>query len=694
MTNGDRKSKSIKRTLLIGMVGLAVSVSTLSGIVTGTILYNNSCANMKNEVALASKAYSQNVQTKIYQYTMSMRQIASNDTITANSMVAVNIFSTKKRLAEEHGFLNVHTADATGQTDVDGLNVKDEEFFKQAMNGNIYISSPMQSKFSSDLVLYAAAKVNNTTTFDGIAFAEISADTFSSMMDNATIGATGYSFITDKNGTIIAHKDRSYVEKNVNYIDMAKKDGSYAEIASVVQDMVAGKSGVCTITLDGQKQYIQYVPIPDTDGLSIAVAAKTDEMMQHFRTSIFITIGITLLFIVVSLLIAFKISGHIANPITRLVKRIELLSEGDLHSTVPMLETKDEIGVLSKSFAGTVDTLNGYISEISYILNSLANGDCTVETKLHYKGDFAEINTALNKIILNLSDMFSNINNSAILVATGAEQVSGSSQALSQGATEQASAIEQLSASIAEVAQKVNTNADNAASANRLSLEASSQVSRGNEQMEQMVTAMSEISQSSSQIGKIIKAIEDIAFQTNILALNAAVEAARAGQAGRGFAVVADEVRNLANRSAQAAKSTTVLIESSIRSVENGKKIADETAEAIHEAIESVKKVSDLIGEISEASSEQASFINQITLGVNQISAVVQTNSATSEQSAATSEELSKQAKRLKDMMARFKLKDSPDSQSSSAPGDSFQYEEEAPAIPASTPVDDTGKYL
>jgi methyl-accepting chemotaxis protein len=694
MTKGDQKSKSIKRTLLIGMVGLAVSVSALSGIVTGTILYNNSYNNMQNEVALASKAYSQNVQSKIYQYTMSMRQISTNDTITANSQFAVNIFTTKKNLAEQHGFVSIHTADATGKTDVDGLNVKDEEFFKQAMNGKVYISSPMKSKTSSDLVLYAAAKVNNTSTFDGIVFADISADTFSSMVDNATIGSTGYSFITDKNGTIIAHKDRSYVEKSVNYIETAKKDGAYAEIASVVKDMVAGKSGVRTITLDGQKQYIQYVPIADTDGLSIAVAAKTDEMMRQFRTSIFLTIGITLLFIIVSLLIAFKISGHIANPITGLVNRIQLLSEGDLHSTVPMLETKDEIGVLSKSFAGTVDTLNGYISEISFILNSLANGDCTVETQLDYKGDFAEINTALNKIILNLSDMFSDINNSAIQVATGAEQVSSSSQALSQGATEQASSIEQLSASITEIAQKVNKNAANAEAANQLSREASSQVMHGNEQMEQMVTAMSEISQSSSQIGKIIKTIEDIAFQTNILALNAAVEAARAGEAGKGFAVVADEVRNLAGKSAQAAKSTTSLIEGSIRSVENGKIIADETAESIHAAIESVKKVSNLISEISVASNEQAKSINQITRGVDQISAVVQTNSATSEQSAATSEELSNQAKKLKNMMSRFKLKGNSDMESSSTPDDSFQEEEEVRAVPASEPLDDMGKYL
>jgi methyl-accepting chemotaxis protein len=227
---------------------------------------------------------------------------------------------------------------------------------------------------------------------------------------------------------------------------------------------------------------------------------------------------------------------------------------------------------------------------------------------------------------------------------------------LSQGSTEQASSIEEITASMTQVSAQTKQNAANANQANQLALAAKENAVEGNGQMQGMVKAMAEINDSSSNISKIIKVIDEIAFQTNILALNAAVEAARAGQHGKGFAVVAEEVRNLAARSANAAKETTEMIENSIRKVEAGTEIANNTAVALNKIVDGVAKAAELVGDIASASNEQATGIAQINQAISQVAQVVQTNSATAEESAAASEELSSQAELLKNAVNRFRL--------------------------------------
>ncbi|WP_035795919.1 HAMP domain-containing methyl-accepting chemotaxis protein [Clostridium akagii] len=306
-----------------------------------------------------------------------------------------------------------------------------------------------------------------------------------------------------------------------------------------------------------------------------------------------------------------------------------------------------------------IDAIVEPIKESAAVLEEISKGDLRVNVNGDYKGEHADIKNALNLTIKSLNEVFREINNAADQVSSGSNQVSDGSQALSQGTTEQASSIEELTSSITEVAAQTKQNAVNSSQANELALKAKDGATLGNSHMKEMLKSMEEINESSSNISKIIKVIDDIAFQTNMLALNAAVEAARAGQHGKGFAVVAEEVRNLAARSTSAAKETTELIEGSIKKVELGRKIADNTAESLDEIVSGVTKAATLVGEIASASNEQATAIYQINKGIEQVSDVVQTNSATAEQSAAASEELSGQASMLKNMVGKFKLKTS-----------------------------------
>ncbi len=252
---------------------------------------------------------------------------------------------------------------------------------------------------------------------------------------------------------------------------------------------------------------------------------------------------------------------------------------------------------------------------------------------------------SVTRPILRVVDM---IRSGSDEVASAAEQVSSSSQSLAAGSSQQAASIQETSASLEEISSMTKQNADHARQANSLVVETNQVIDKANGSMAQLTEAMKEISKSSEETQKIVKTIDEIAFQTNLLALNAAVEAARAGEAGAGFAVVAEEVRNLAIRAAGAAKTTSDLIDGSVKRIKDGTGLVDHTNTAFTEVSASSKKIADLVAEINAASTEQAQGIDQINKAVSEMDKVVQQNAAGAEESASASEELNAQAEQMK----------------------------------------------
>lgn len=364
--------------------------------------------------------------------------------------------------------------------------------------------------------------------------------------------------------------------------------------------------------------------------------------------------------VAVSVVFGIYITRGITQPVKELEQAARAMARGEFSAVRVAYNSRDELGSLAGDIRSMVKTLTDVLQNETYILNEMAEGNFSVHSEKdeYYIGEFEQLMRSMKKISCGLSELLLQISRSADNVAAGSEQVSSGSQNLAQGTTEQAASVEELTGMMSEISDQAYRNSRDAQEASEKAQMVKENATESSRSMQEMVKAMAEISGKSDEIRKIVKTIEDFSFQTNILALNAAVEAARAGDRGKGFSVVANEVRSLANQSSAASKSTAALIQSSIQAVENGRKIANETDNALAEVVSGIDNVSELLFHITDASSKQFDANRQVTENINLISEVVQTNSATAEECAAASEELASQAQLLKELVSHFKLAD------------------------------------
>ena len=498
----------------------------------------------------------------------------------------------------------------------------------------------------------------NSSVVGVVAFL-VKQETLNKIIENIKVSSNGLAYIIDKDGYTIADCDVQLVVDKENIEEAAKTNTKLQSLANIHSQVRAGKSGFGDYKYKGVKKFVAYAPIDGTDGWSICVAAPISDFTTTVDVSIYISIGLAVLSIIGGALVSKRMTNGLTVTITAIMNRLSAFAEGDISSPMPQAKaTSLELDNLILSTEKTITNTNAIINDIDYLLTDISNGNLNIFSNCpeRYVGDYRNILTAFRRLKKNLTESFQNIQSVSVQVAAGSSQVSSGAQTMAQGATEQASSIQELSASITEVSERVNENAKNAEKAKILSFEAGQIMQTSVQDMGHARRAMEEITETSKNISKVIKAIDDIAFQTNILALNAAVEAARAGAAGKGFAVVADEVRNLSQKSAEAAKNTTLLIEGSINAVEKGTELVNKTSVGFTQVAEKANEVASIVDTIAVKTQEEAVAISQIAAGIEQVSSVVQVNSATSEESAAASEELSSQAAVLENLVGEFKL--------------------------------------
>ena len=637
------------RTILICCIVLGVVASILSYISSVSAIsetINNTSDVAADYVAAALEKY-----IAVAYETGSIARLADPERAVEEKAAILN------QRINDHDFDGGFLLDSNGIDVITGTNLSDRDYFKEAMKGNTYVSTPAYSEVTKSVSYAISAPlwqdgIPGTTPVGAVVYVP-NGEFLNDIMRSIKVGEGGTAFMLDANGITIADIDSTLVGVE-DSIALGDTNPKLKDYSAICKRMVAGENGTGTYSYVGKTKVVAYSTLADMNGWSIGVAAVRSEFLGMFFLSLVVTVLFVIAFTLIGIRNGIKLGRNVVKPIKAVVERLELLAAGDLHSDTPVPETNDETATLMDCLAETIQDLKIVISEIDNHLAELSDGNFLIRVDDDFKGDFAQISASFRGIIEALSSAMRDIDGNAESVQKGATDLAGASQTLAEGATDQASAIEELTATITDISEKIYVNAQNAEKARTIVSDMNGQIIESNEHMKKNTEAMNKIREASDKIAEIIGSIEEIADQTTLLALNASIEAARAGENGRGFAVVATQVGVLADQSSEAARNTKDLIQNAIMAVEEGMQLANSTAESLLAVVDNARIVNDSMTEIAEASDNQALAAAQITEGINQIAGVVESNSATSQESAAASEELSSQADMLKELVGRF----------------------------------------
>ncbi len=643
----------VSRLFLISVIALIV--------VSGVFMYLSNMNTLREMANVALNSISSAVEQTLHTLEVNALNVASLETIRdtgatkAEKLEAMEGVRTQNNY-DEVGFVEL---DGQGYSNYGDFDFNDQLHFQAASKGDVFVGEPIINRLNGDIIIISGAPVYDDGKIVGTVYIVDLVASVNDKIGEITFGKTGHAYIINKEGTVLFHKDEQEIATQSNAISQYKEDGKNGSLAKATEKILStDESGTISYRKNGKRMFAAYCPVTSHGDWRLIITAPQSEFTSMVVVSVIVNSIIGLLLLSFNIVLMKRQIKDIITPVDSVTARLVKLAEGDLKTPVEVITTGNELSILSNNLNDTIQSLNLYISDITRVLSQLSAGNLDIQTEANFAGDFVSLKESIDTIVGSLNETMAQMNNAADLVADHSDGTSQGAKNLANSTLDQASVLEELTASIASVSEQVRLTADNASKANMRSLEAEKNVETCNQQMQSMINAMSDIKAGSAKIGDIIKNIEDIAEQTNLLSLNAAIEAARAGEAGRGFSVVAEEVRSLAEESAIAAKNTAKLIIKSIETVENGTSIVNETAESLTQVVNNTTEITSIISEIADAAREQAAAIEQINTGFEQMSDAVTTNSMTAQESAQSSEELANQAQNLKGLIGRFSLKD------------------------------------
>ncbi len=475
-------------------------------------------------------------------------------------------------------------------------------------------------------------------------------DTLNDVISSINLGKHGTAYMVNRDGLVTGHPDQSLVLTESTLAQL--NDGNEESLSHVM----SGETGSEEYSIGNENMLMAFSPIRGTQWFLVIQIPKSD--YDHLiNAAMMVAILSTLAVLIISILVVLRLSRSISRPVKSVTNRMVALSDGDLHTEVTHVNSRDELELMTQTLDATVESVNRYISDIQQVLTQIADGNLKVSAQVDYKGDFALIRTSLHTIIQSMNETIKGFRAAATRLAAMSEELNGQSGQLHQASLEQNQSTEALIHEVSHVKERLSSVTESSSQTRAKTEEIAQCIQEANSRMSSLTKAMDDISSNAQEITKIAKAIEDIAFQTNILAINASVEAARAGEAGKGFAVVANEVKQLAAKSAEAAQNATEMVTSTKDIIQTGVELTADTAGSFS----AISSVSDQISAISDtlvaAVNSQQNALSLMDERIEAISEIADRNLQNAGGMEQASGSLAKEAENLQAQVDKFNLK-------------------------------------
>lgn len=659
MKNQKEKGKIRTKRSITAKIILATAVIIMGVMLVSNVILRNSMQNLTESILLdvmqpTAQESAKAVEANIHLMADRIMGIASDKRLTNQKTPEKDKKAVLAEARNIYEFYGIGVYDLNGKMILqDGeisIDMSGTEWFSMLKEtDNLTIADLQVSEEYIGIPMGMPVKSNGETS--GYLIGIYKYDVLSDVLSQIHIGQTGMAIIINQEGIIVGHPITEVVQEQSNIYELDNDKSAHA----IFDRMISRETGYAEGEVNGQPAYVVFCPIRGTQW-SFAIEVPKEEYMSATKEAQLNTMFATAGVLIVALIAIGVLTSVISSQLKKAIMRMNGLAEGDLKTGIEVKKTGDEVEILSTSLKITIESINGYLTEIRRVLENISKGNLNVTADGNYQGDFIVVKEALTHIIDSLNRVMKQINQTAYSLMETAQNMGNQSEELHQSVTNQTEVMNSLNTEVQSIGENLNAVTENTRQTRFRASEIAEQIANGNEKMLQLQEAMEAIEQNAEDISKISKLMEGIAQQTNILALNASVEAARAGEAGKGFSVVAQEVRNLAGQSSAAAKSTVEMIEKSAMLIKQGVLLTAQTSEALDEINKGSEAVTEISDRLSETVDIQENSLQEITERIQDLSVITSQNQKCAQNTEGASAELKMESEKLKKLLEQFRF--------------------------------------